>query len=239
MVAGYFWGDYWGGFVYAGVLRQVIVHHATFCINSLAHMAGSHTFDDVRTPRDNFLTALITFGEGYHNFHHEFPNDWRNGIRWFDYDPTKWFIRACSVFGLAFELKEAPVFQIKKGKLVMEQKKLDMRFHELHGTKSLDSLPLMTWAELEQAKADGRKLVAVNGLVHDVSSFIEDHPGGVQLIKSAVGTDGTDAFNGLTGVYKHSSAAHNLLSCLRVARLVAGNGAPAAVAAPNAGKKGK
>jgi stearoyl-CoA desaturase (delta-9 desaturase) len=60
----------------------VFVHHATFCVNSLAHYIGSHTYADNHTPRDHFVTALMTLGEGYHNFHHEFPQDYRNAIRW-------------------------------------------------------------------------------------------------------------------------------------------------------------
>ena len=67
IVAGLAWGDWVGGLLFAGVARLVFLHHSTFCINSLAHYYGDHTFDDKRTPRDNFLTALITFGEGYHN----------------------------------------------------------------------------------------------------------------------------------------------------------------------------
>lgn len=48
-----------------------------FCVNSLAHWLGEQPFDDRRTPRDHFITALVTLGEGYHNFHHEFPSDYR------------------------------------------------------------------------------------------------------------------------------------------------------------------
>jgi stearoyl-CoA desaturase (delta-9 desaturase) len=51
-------------------------HHATFFVNSLAHTLGSATFDDKHTPRDSWITAILTLGEGYHNFHHEFPNGW-------------------------------------------------------------------------------------------------------------------------------------------------------------------
>lgn len=74
LVSGIFWGDWLGGYFIAGILRMVFVQHATFCVNSLAHYLGEAPFDDKRTPRDHFVTALITLGEGYHNFHHEFPN---------------------------------------------------------------------------------------------------------------------------------------------------------------------
>jgi len=77
VVAGLCWGDWWGGFVYAGILRGFVVQQATFCVNSLAHWLGEQPFDDRNSPRDHVLTALVTLGEGYHNFHHEFPSDYR------------------------------------------------------------------------------------------------------------------------------------------------------------------
>jgi len=77
LVAGLGWGDWWGGLVYAGIVRACFVQQATFCVNSLAHWIGEQPFDDRRSPRDHVLTALVTMGEGYHNFHHEFPSDYR------------------------------------------------------------------------------------------------------------------------------------------------------------------
>lgn len=71
------WGDWLGGLVYAGFLRFFLVQQATFCVNSLAHWLGDQPFDDRNSPRDHMLTALVTLGEGYHNFHHEFPSDYR------------------------------------------------------------------------------------------------------------------------------------------------------------------
>jgi stearoyl-CoA desaturase (delta-9 desaturase) len=116
------WGDLQGGIVYAAILRLVFVHHvrigslflshnilnlpqSTFCVNSLAHWLGEAPFDDKHTPRDHLITALVTIGEGYHNFHHQFPMDYRNAIKWYQYDPTKWFIWGCKQIGLASHLK--------------------------------------------------------------------------------------------------------------------------------------
>lgn len=78
---------------------------STFCVNSLAHWLGEAPFDDKHTPRDHLVTALVTIGEGYHNFHHQFPMDYRNAIKWYQYDPTKWFIWGCKQIGLASHLK--------------------------------------------------------------------------------------------------------------------------------------
>jgi stearoyl-CoA desaturase (delta-9 desaturase) len=121
MVPGLLWGDWRGGFFFAGAARLTFVHHvsepflrvlhlliilkSTFCVNSLAHWLGDTPFDDKHTPRDHIITALMTIGEGYHNFHHQFPMDFRNAIRWYQYDPTKWFIRVMQWAGLASHLK--------------------------------------------------------------------------------------------------------------------------------------
>lgn len=86
------WNDGLGGLLYAGIIRVFLFQQATNCVNSLAHWLGDQPYADATSPRDHIFTALVTFGEGYHNFHHEFPADYRNGIRWFDYDPTKWCI---------------------------------------------------------------------------------------------------------------------------------------------------
>ena len=53
---------------------------------------GTRRYDQQSSARDSTLTALVTFGEGYHNFHHRFPFDYRNGVRWWHYDPSKWLI---------------------------------------------------------------------------------------------------------------------------------------------------
>ena len=86
------WGDPWGGLLVAGFLRAAVMLQATFCVNSLAHLVGTRRYDARSSARDSVLTALVTFGEGYHSFHHRFPFDYRNGPRWWHYDPSKWLI---------------------------------------------------------------------------------------------------------------------------------------------------
>ena len=105
LLLGWAVGDVWGVFLLAGLLRLVINHHCTWFINSLAHMWGSQPYTDENTARDNGALAFFTFGEGYHNFHHIFQNDYRNGVRWWQWDPTKWLINALSAMGLADNLK--------------------------------------------------------------------------------------------------------------------------------------
>ncbi|TKB47653.1 acyl-CoA desaturase [Ferrimonas sediminicola] len=115
-------GDLWGTLLMAGVVRLVAMHHGTFFINSLAHIWGTQPYSDKQSSRDNAVLALFTFGEGYHNFHHTFEHDWRNGIRWFHFDPTKWLIALLARFRLASGLREVPAERIETAKLQMQLK---------------------------------------------------------------------------------------------------------------------
>ncbi|EFX03072.1 acyl-desaturase [Grosmannia clavigera kw1407] len=220
LVCGLGWGDWLGGFVYAGIIRIFVVQQATFCVNSLAHWLGDQPFDDRNSPRDHVITALVTLGEGYHNFHHEFPSDYRNAIEWWQYDPTKWSIWLWKQMGLAYDLKEFRQNEIDKGRLQQQQKKLDQKRATLDWGTPLEQLPVVDWDDFVEQTKNGKALVAIAGVVHDVTAFVQDHPGGKALIKSAIGKDATAIFNG--GVYNHSNAAHNLLSTMRVGVLRGG-----------------
>lgn len=105
LIAGFFWGDYIGGLLVAGALRIAVLQQFTFCINSVCHYFGKRTYNDKLTACDNAFAAYLTFGEGYHNYHHQFPLDYRNGLNFYDYDPSKWFIALLNVCGLASDLK--------------------------------------------------------------------------------------------------------------------------------------
>jgi len=97
-----------GAFIMAVCLRLILVLHSAFFINSYAHTFGSRDYDATISARDHWLGAILTNGEGYHNFHHKFPNDYRNGIRWFHWDPSKWIIFTLCQMRLAHDLKRTP-----------------------------------------------------------------------------------------------------------------------------------
>ena len=98
-------GEWLGSFVLAWWTRLMISHHLTWFINSLAHTWGSRLYSRELTAVDNFAIAILTVGEGYHNYHHTFPSDYRNGVRWYHFDPTKWTIWTLSRLGLASDLR--------------------------------------------------------------------------------------------------------------------------------------
>lgn len=112
-------GDLPGMLLLLGVARLAISHHLTFFINSLAHRWGSQPYSDTNTSRDNGLIALLTMGEGYHNYHHMFQRDYRNGIRWWQFDPTKWLIRSLAWLGLAKNLYRTPLERIETARARM------------------------------------------------------------------------------------------------------------------------
>ena len=114
LLLGVLYQDIWGMLLMVCVVRLVLSHHSTFFINSLAHIWGSQPYTDKNTARDNAVLAVFTFGEGYHNYHHIFENDYRNGIHWWQYDPTKWLIKSCSWLGLTKKLRVTPKLKIEK-----------------------------------------------------------------------------------------------------------------------------
>ena len=90
-----------GCFMLAGAGRIFLVLNSTFCINSVCHLWGSQPYSRSNSSRDSWWVSLITLGEGYHNYHHTFPRDYRNGPLRYNVDPSKWVIYALSKLGLA------------------------------------------------------------------------------------------------------------------------------------------
>jgi stearoyl-CoA desaturase (delta-9 desaturase) len=115
-VLGFLW-DGWegalGAFLIAGVARIVVLQHCTFLINSACHAIGRQPYSTRCTARDSFLLALFTFGEGYHNYHHEFQHDYRNGVKPWQFDPTKWIIWTLAKLRLVRQLRRVPAELIR------------------------------------------------------------------------------------------------------------------------------
>lgn len=131
LLLGFLTDSYLGMLLSVGVLRLVLSHHFTFFINSLAHIWGSQPYTDQNSARDNGILAFLTYGEGYHNFHHIFEYDYRNGIRWWQFDPTKWLIKTCSWIGLTHNLKVCPEDRIVKAKALMQLKRAQAKVSAL------------------------------------------------------------------------------------------------------------
>lgn len=133
MIVGHFLGSALAGLAIGGGLRIALTQQSTFFVNSLCHTLGTQTYSREISARDSFFVALLTHGEGYHNFHHKFQIDYRNGIRWYHWDPTKWTILTLKWMGLAYKLRQISSAEILKARLQVESLKMKSRgFSEEH-----------------------------------------------------------------------------------------------------------
>ncbi len=167
LLFGIIFNDIIGMLLLTGVLRLVLSQHFTFFINSIAHIWGTRPYTQDNTARDNGILALFTYGEGYHNFHHIFASDYRNGIKWWQYDPTKWMIKSLSFVGLATKLKTVSLERIEKAKAETQlarttkslsnfpkaQEKLDL----LQNEYDLLLIKLQHYAKLKKKLLDSKK----------------------------------------------------------------------------------
>ena len=166
LLVGWWAGDIIGGLLLVGLLRLVVNHHVTFFINSLAHFWGRRPYTDENSARDNGFLAFLTYGEGYHNFHHIFQQDYRNGVRWYQWDPTKWLITLCSWLGLATNLNRVPDFKIQQALLSTELKRAESALEQQDGAEPLREKlereyqlfaeSLASWKELQAERYERR-----------------------------------------------------------------------------------
>lgn len=131
------WGNFWAGFFIAGMTRVVVNHHFTFLINSYCHYFGKQTFTDQNTARDSGFIAFFTYGEGYHNFHHMFETDYRNGYRAWHWDPNKWIIFTMAKLGLADRLRRTDAHRVLAARLAMEKLRVSKRLSLVTGPDSV------------------------------------------------------------------------------------------------------
>tara|TARA_B100001094_G_scaffold323008_1_gene373186 strand:+ start:6975 stop:7469 length:495 start_codon:yes stop_codon:yes gene_type:complete len=94
--------------VWGFLVPTVALYHATFSVNSLAHMFGSKKFETCDESRNNGIVSLITLGEGWHNNHHFFPSSARQGFFRGQFDPTHRVLQMLSILGVVWGLKKTP-----------------------------------------------------------------------------------------------------------------------------------
>ena len=123
-----------GGLLWGGVVRVVLVHHFTFFIHSLRHFVGHRSYDIDTSARDSWYAAFFTFGEGYHNYHHKFQWDYRNGVKWYNFDPSKWIIRVLSYLRVTYNLRKAPKYSILKAQF----ETINQKFKKLSNKMKID-----------------------------------------------------------------------------------------------------
>ncbi len=149
---GYAWGGWssaLGGVLIAGVARVVFLQHCTFCINSLCHYIGKRPYSSNCSARDSWLMAIFTFGEGYHNYHHEFQHDYRNGVKPWQFDPTKWIIWTLARLNLADKLRRVPSEKILLAELAEAQRRMETKLESPHLTDAAREYIATAYARLQ------------------------------------------------------------------------------------------
>jgi stearoyl-CoA desaturase (delta-9 desaturase) len=148
---GWLWGGplaALGSFLLAGIARTTLVQHMTFCINSLCHSIGRQPYSHQSSARDSSLMALFTFGEGYHNFHHTFQHDYRNGVKPWQFDPTKWMIWCLHRLGLVNRLRRIPAEKILQTEIAEKEQRVTAQF-DWHGISLSDPI-CQLWQSAQQ-----------------------------------------------------------------------------------------
>ncbi|KAJ3252693.1 long-chain fatty acid-CoA ligase [Chytriomyces hyalinus] len=208
-------------FLYAGIVARIVIWHLTFCINSFAHWIGDQEFSTESTARGTFLLAVLTQGEGYHNFHHEFPKDYRNGIHPLDWDPTKWLIYLAARIGLASNLYTYPENEINKARVTTMEALAREARKKLDWGPSVDTLPILSWNVESISQSVGHDVwIGLDGFVLDVRAFRSEHPGGQKVVDIYLRKNATKAFYGVLN--NHSKSARSMVEMLRVAKIEGG-----------------
>ncbi len=152
-LVGWSYGEAGAFLMLAGLLRLVVNHHFTFFINSLAHMWGRRPYTEENSARDNDLIALFTYGEGYHNYHHLFSWDYRNGVRWWHIDLTKWWIASLSFLGQARNLRRVPEFKIRRAMIERQFTRAQVQIANAAPTTRMEAMKQLLEHEMETFKA--------------------------------------------------------------------------------------
>lgn len=153
-------GAPWAGLLVAGAVRTILTQQSTFFVNSLSHTLGKKTYSTEISARDSILVAILTHGEGYHNFHHRFQSDYRNGIRWYHWDPTKWTINLLSWAGLAQRLRKISEQEILKARLQVDSLRLKSRGFSDEKLENIRSQILAAQAAIRKKREELRAMKA-------------------------------------------------------------------------------
>lgn len=184
-------------------------------INSLAHYIGDQFYSTDVSARGNFILAMLTNGEGFHNYHHAFPCDYRNGIKTLDWDPTKWIIHLLHKYtSLIPSIRKISPRDIDRARarVALAHSPLSV----FAKTVTRDDLPLLTVDQVSRLYKD-KPVIILDGYLVDVGEYAAEHPGGEGLLLAHYG--GRDATNKFAKLNNHTAHAKGLVEDMRVARI--------------------
>lgn len=221
------------GLIYPGILRMFCCQQLILSTESVCHSRRLHAtfpsqpFNDKNSlvNCNNPLITLLTYGQAHQNYHHEFPHDYRNCLLVWALDPTRWFIWLLEQLGLIDNVAKTPNNLVVQLQIQQQQLILNRMRSQLNWGTPISKLPLINTREFRQlcdsASNQNRIYIVIQNIIHDITPFMDQHPGGLALLKASHGKDATRAFYG--GVYGHLTAAVNLLATMRIGVLDVGN----------------
>ena len=226
--------DSWtNSLLYPGILRMFACQHLIFSTESICHSKSmqlnvpSQPFNDKNSLVNcaNPLVSILTYGQALQNYHHEFPHDYRVSSLVWALDPTKWFIFMLYQLGLVGDVAKAPQSLVTQLQIQQQQHVLNHLKSQLNWGTPISKLPMISTKEFRKlcnsASSENRIFIVIQNIIHDITPFMDQHPGGLPLLKASHGKDATKAFYG--GVYGHLTAAVNLLATMRIGVLDVGN----------------
>ncbi|HEY8384457.1 MAG TPA: acyl-CoA desaturase [Microvirga sp.] len=166
----------WPGLVVGFFWSTVAVYHGTFCINSLAHVHGKKRYVTGDDSRNNWLLALLTMGEGWHNNHHAYQSSVRQGFRWWEIDPTFYILKALSWVGVVWDLKSPPE-AVLKNEQKLGARVIDRAAADLAASFNVDSIS----AKLREALATTPSLADVQARLGSAQHKAAEVLAGVHL----------------------------------------------------------
>lgn len=214
------------GLIYPGILRMFWCQQLVLAPASLGHSRHMHVllpsqpFSDSNSLVDcmNPVVAFLTYGQSHQNYHHEFPHDYRASLLSWALDPTKWFIWFLEKIGAVDYVGRTPQNLVVQLRLQQQQLVLNRVRSQLNWGTPISKLPHVSAKEFrdlcDSAAVQDRIYIVIQNIIHDVTPFMDQHPGGPSLLKASHGKDATRAFYG--GVYGHLTAAVNLLATMRI-----------------------
>ncbi|CAH2351473.1 acyl-CoA desaturase 1 [[Candida] railenensis] len=233
LVTYFFFGEtLTNGLIYPGIIRMFCSQQCVLLTESICHKSylfsiPTQPYNDKNSSRNchNPILTVLTYGQANQNYHHEFPHDYRNSSSVLAFDPTKWFIWSLYKIGLVDDLCSTPSDLITQIRIQQSQAIITRAKSQLNWGTPISKLPRITPKDFKRILASSnhsdRIYIVIQNIIHDITPFMDQHPGGVQLLKASHGKDATKAFFG--GVYGHSTAANNLLATMRIGILDVGN----------------
>jgi stearoyl-CoA desaturase (delta-9 desaturase) len=188
-IIGAFFGHAWGGLLWGGFARVLVTHHCTFFINSLCHYWGSQPYGNKTSARDNFVMAFLTYGEGYHNFHHRFQIDYRNGIKWYQWDPTKWLIWFSSRFGMTTNLRRVDDVEILKARVRADEYAIRLKGISEERLNAMMERLISTRTRIKELQESYRQLKLDLARSYDErwEEMAQRHKSRVRMLKAEIG----------------------------------------------------